>query len=367
MARRRGLRALGWFWAILLLAAAGGAATLQWLGPPPPASVPAPGSPTGPVAPQASVAGPAAAPLAAPLAAPPAASAPPAAPVAEEAAGRRVPGPIPPPDPALEGPAPDFPGAMLPRRANDGRAPMQFYAAYADPAEQRPRVAVLLAGLGMNQADSLAAIRDLPAAVSLSVSPYAADPAPLLAAARAAGHEVLLGIPMEPQGYPLNDEGSEALLTSLPEQENMRRLEWSLSRLRGYAGATAALGALRGERFAGAPELMGPVLHDLAARGLFYIDPRPGAPPPPGVVGRSADVNLDATASGGVEAALERLARHAREHGSALGIIAITPAATEALAVWAHSLDAGQIALVPVSALAAAPKTASPTTKAATP
>lgn len=353
MARRRGLRALGWFWAILLVVLAGGAATLQWLGPPPHASAPV----AGPAAPAARLA-------AMPAPAAPVAPAP-IAPAAEEAAGRRVAGPIPPPDPALEEPAPDFPGTLLPRRANDGRAPMQVYAAYADPAELRPRVGVLLAGLGMNEADSLAAIRELPAAVSLAVSPYAADPAPLLAAARAAGHEVLLGIPMEPQGYPLNDEGSEALLTSLPQQENLRRLEWSLSRLRGYAGATAALGALRGARFAGTPELMGPVLHELAARGLFYIDPRPGAPPPPGVVGRSADVDLDAAASGGVEAGLERLARHAREHGSALGIIAITPAAIEALAVWAHSLDAGQIALVPVSALAAAPKSAAPNAKAA--
>ena len=255
----------------------------------------------------------------------------------------------------MEEPAPYFRLAQLPRPGPDGTLPMRVYAAYADPKEQRPRVGVLLAGLGMNQADSLAAIRELPPDISLAVSPYAPAPSGLLAAARQAGHEVLVSIPMEPEGYPLNDEGNMALRTTLPEMENRHRLEWSLSRLRGYVGATGALGALHGERFGGVPELMAPVLDQLAQRGLLYIDPRPGAPAPPGVVGRSVDLVLDAPGNGGMEAALERLERLAREHGSALGLISLSPAAIEALSVWTRALDSKQLALTPVSALAATP------------
>ena len=71
------------------------------------------------------------------------------------------------------------------------------------PPDQRPRVAVLLAGIGMSETDSEEAIRTTPAAISLAVSPYAFHPERLLADARAAGHELLLSLPMEPARYPL--------------------------------------------------------------------------------------------------------------------------------------------------------------------
>ena len=51
--------------------------------------------------------------------------------------------------------------------------PMQVYAAGFDSSSRRPRVGVLLAGIGLNQADSEAAIRLLPGGVTLAVSPYA--------------------------------------------------------------------------------------------------------------------------------------------------------------------------------------------------
>ena len=78
--------------------------------------------------------------------------------------------------------------------------------------------------------------------VTLAISPYAANPDQLLTAARAAEHEYLLSIPMEPQGFPLNDPGPQALMTTLPPEENRQRLDWALSRIAGYVGATGALG-----------------------------------------------------------------------------------------------------------------------------
>jgi uncharacterized protein len=78
--------------------------------------------------------------------------------------GRDVPGPIADPDPSLLEPYPAEPKLRLPRIAVDGRVSMSEYAAGFDPSSVRPRVGMLIAGIGMSEAESLAAIRTCPGA-----------------------------------------------------------------------------------------------------------------------------------------------------------------------------------------------------------
>ncbi len=353
LARAPWLRPLGLFWVALLLAAAAAAIALHALGPPAttPVQPPATGSETRPAGLAASTAPNSPVP-------PPAATKPMHA---EARPGQATPGPIPAPEPAMLEPAADVPGGMLPRIAADGRVAMAVYAhGFAPPAAGLPRIGLLVAGVGLNAADSEDAIRALPGAVTLAVSPYAANTAKLLDLARATGHETLVSVPMEPQNYPMNDPGPEALLTGAPESANLRRLDWALSRTQGYVGATGALGTLRGERFAGSSEQMAPVLAAIRSRGLLYIDPRPGAPAPPSVWGRGVDLVLDDPATGPeVDAKLLQLERIARERGSALGLVgAVRPAAMERVEAWANGLAARGFVLAPVSALAQPPGTA---------
>ncbi len=237
--------------------------------------------------------------------------------------------------------------------------PMQVYAAGFDSSSRRPRVGVLLAGIGLNQADSEAAIRLLPGGVTLAVSPYAQNTAKVLTAARAAEHEYLLSIPMEPQGFPLNDPGNQALMTSLSPEQNRSRLEWMLSRIAGYVGAVGAEGSMRGERFASLPEEIDPVLAALAQRGLLYVDPRPDAAPLPLVWSRRVDIVIDEPgAAADIDDKLARLAQMAREKGSALGFAgAVRPVTIRRLAAWTGGLAADGLALAPVSALVQAPAT----------
>ncbi len=234
---------------------------------------------------------------------------------------------------------------------------MAAYASAFDAADPRPRVGLILAGVGLDRAASLAAIRALPAGVTLAVSPYAVDPAPLLAAARAAGHEYLVSIPMEPERFPLNDPGNHALLTRQTPAQNRRQLDWALSRFAGYVGATGALGLMRGERFAGSPEDIDPVLRRLARCGLLYVDPRPAAGRLPFAWGREVDVVIDHPASAAaIEAALARLDRIAHRQGRALGLVgAVRPVAVAQLAAWANGLAAHGLALAPVTALSLPP------------
>lgn len=326
---RRGWRGLAGFWAAVLLLAASIAAVLQMLGP-----LPSPDRPP-PVRALAAV---------------------PAPPVTASVSPPQ-PGTVAPPDPALLEPSSTFPGGALPRRGPGGLVPARAYAAPFDTADRHPRVAVLLGGIGMDESGSEEAVQALPGAISLAVTPYARRPERLLAAARGGGHEIWLALPLEPARYPIDDAGDHALLTGSIPALNQQRLEWALTRFDGYVGATGALGELRGERFAAAHELMDPLLQDLAARGLLYIDPRPGAPHPPFVTGRSVDVVIDEPpVRTEIDANLARLEQIAHDRGAALGLAgAPRPVTLDRLAAWAATLPSRGLVLAPVSALAEPP------------
>jgi polysaccharide deacetylase 2 family uncharacterized protein YibQ len=323
-----GLRALGAFWLLLLLAGLAGALWLDRLGPPAPAVAES-------AAPAAEDAG-------------PQRQAEARGPAPESAAPRGP--PIAAPDPAMLDRLRD---GALPRVAEDGRAPWRTYARPFDEADRRPRLGLLVAGLGISESATEAAIQRLPGAVSLAFSPYGLRLAEFAAIARADGHEVLVAIPMEPVGFPLNDPGPQALLTGLAWGENSQRLAWALSRFPGYVGATNALGpSLRGERFSASPEAMRPMLEVLRARGLMYVEARPGEAAPQGLPARAVDLVIDDRPSRAeIEQRLAELERLARERGAALGLSGASAIAVERIAEWAARVEERGFALAPVTAL----------------
>ena len=350
--RHPALRALGWFWLAALVLMGAGAGGLEYLGPPAPRSLAAPKPPAAPTP------APLAAPPAPASAAPPPVPALPAKPVHFEGApaspAPQSGGPIAAPDPALLEASATYPGTMLPRISADRRSPMSVYAAAAPPADGRPRVALMLTGVGMLASEDEVAVRSTPAAVSLAFSPYAYHPEPLLQQARTLGHEALVSLPMEPAGYPLNNPGAHALLTGDAPALNLQQLDWSLTRFTGYVGVTGAMGNLRGEGFGGNPTLMQPVLAELAQRGLLYIDARPGAPHPAMAVGRAVDLVIDEPAvRTEIDAKLAQLEVLARAHGSAIGLAGPPrPVTVARINAWANGLAARGFVLVPVSAAA---------------
>ena len=116
---------------------------------------------------------------------------------------------------------------------------------------------------------------------------------------------------------------------------------------------------MRGERFASLSEEMDPVLKEFARRGLLYVDPRPGTAALPLVWGRTVDLVIDEPGGAvDIDDKLARLARLAREKGSALGFAgAVRPVTIQRLTAWANGLAADGLALAPVSALVQAPMT----------
>lgn len=267
--------------------------------------------------------------------------------------------PVPPapraPTAPLPGLSEEGPGGPLPIISADGRRPDE---AYARPHERRtgPVVALIVGGLGMSERLTLEAIDTLPPEVTLSFAPYARDLQGWVDRARAAGHEVLIELPMEPFDYPNNDPGPHTLLADASDAENNRRLAWLLSRSAGYAGVINYQGA----RLGAAPAPLSRILARLEARGLTMFHDGAGRRPVLEAAGREAGARLvlaDRVIDGdpspeAVEARLLELEALALQNGSALGSGFAYPVTVEAAAAWAEGLSRRGYVLAPASHVA---------------
>ena len=243
----------------------------------------------------------------------------------------------------------------LPRVSPDGRKAWQAYARPFDSGDRRPRVAIIVSGLGLSGAATEAAIQRLPGAVTLAFAPYAKGLPQWIALARAAGHEVLLDLPMEPANFPANDPGPHTLLTSLTAQQNKVRLHWLLGRVTGYVGVVNRMGA----RFTTSETHVRPVLKELGQRGLLFVDSRSSlhsvAARMASEVGLPRAINnrfIDAEASrAAIDTRLKEIERIAKTAGHAVGIGSPFPVTIDRLQRWVQTLEGKGLALAPVSAL----------------
>ena len=242
----------------------------------------------------------------------------------------------------------------VPRIGTDGARPAEIYARAAVPLPGLPRIALLVDGMGLSPRTTEAAIAGLPGAVTLGFAPYGADLARQTARAREAGHELVLEIPMEPFDFPQDNPGPHTLVTNAAKASNSDNLAWLMSRFTGYAGVANFLGG----KFTADEKALTPVLHEIAARGLFYLDDGSSArslamtlAPGQALTAARADVILDSTARPeAIEAALQRLQAIARDKGLAIGVASALPASVEIIGRFARALEARGIALVPLSA-----------------
>lgn len=236
-----------------------------------------------------------------------------------------------------------------PRIGADGRRPAKTYAR-PYRAGDKPSVALVIGGLGLNRALTERAIRELPAEVTLAFAPYAKDLDAWARRAREAGHEFMIELPMENRSGEGEALGPATLLTSRSQEQNLQRLEWILSRAEGYFGVTNYLGA----HFAADAGAMAPVLEQIAAAGLSYVDDtgvlktRKGAAI--ATVSRLIDPGFGAEKNRTARD-LQGLEEVATRNGEALGKTYVNADTLDVLVEWAESLPARGIALAPASAV----------------
>lgn len=235
-------------------------------------------------------------------------------------------------------------------------APVKAWRQNAMPvsvAPGQPMIAVVIDDMGLDRGRSEQTIA-LPAPLTLAYLAYASGLDAQTRAARAAGHELLVHVPMEPG--PGANPGPKALLTGLTPDEMNRRITWNLTQFTGFVGINNHMGS---KATADRPS-MAAVMSKLRDRGLLFLDSRTSGATVAyeeaerqGIPALRRDVFLDHDPSPiAVRAALDQVEEVARRQGHAIAIGHPKDATIDALAEWLPDARARGFALVPVSAVA---------------
>jgi uncharacterized protein len=253
--------------------------------------------------------------------------------------------------------AEDTENGPIPRTAADGRTPFGTYSKPTPPlaASGHTKIAIVVTGLGLNEQGTLDAVDRLPPEVTLAFAPYGRTLDRTTGAARADGHELFLEVPLEPFDYPDNDPGPETLLTGQPPRANLEKLYWLLGRFGGYAGLINYMGA----RFTASAADFAPLMEEVSARGLGYLDDGSSNRSLAAQLAESnavpygrADLMLDGNPSrAAILSRLTDLEEKARTSGGAIGIVSALPVSVETIAEWAQGLEERGYVLVPASTL----------------
>lgn len=242
----------------------------------------------------------------------------------------------------------------IPVVSEQGKEAWKSYARPFAGDAQAPVVGLIVSGLGMSEVLTQAAIDHLPSDVTLSFSAYGRDIKAWVEKARAMGHEVMLELPMEAESFPVDDPGPLAMVTSKGPKENLKILNTMMATAQGYVGFVGEFGS----RFTKNKKSLSPVLGELKARGLMFVDPRTAEGSltlemsdemqlPRAIV--DTTLNSDAS-SAQLRAQLETLSTIAGSKGLALGKVKATPNTIKAVKEWAAKLQ--NVKISPISNLA---------------
>jgi len=250
-------------------------------------------------------------------------------------------------------------GGPLPVRAADGRRPFDVYARPWSGA-RGARVAIVIGGLAVSQTGTQAAIARLPPEVTLAFASGGNSIGRWMQEGRRKGHEIVMQMPMEPFDYPNVDPGRNTLTVDAAPDDNLRAMRRVLSRTTNYTTVMNYMGG----RFTADEQALAPIMRELAARGLGYLDDgssaRSRAPElaaqermPVAIADTQIDAVQDRTA---ILKKLDELEATARAKGSAIGIGSAFDVTVDAVASWVDEAKMRGIEIVPVSAVANDPE-----------
>jgi len=140
---------------------------------------------------------------------------------------------------------------------------------YSPAPTDQPRIAIIMDDLGR---DVLLAKKTLALEqpITMAILPNERHAAEIATLAHRRGREVMIHIPMEPEGYPAANPGEDALFTNLTTEEIQRRFATYLDRIPYAAGGNNHMGS----RFTKDRKAMRAVLEVMRQEGLFFVDSR---------------------------------------------------------------------------------------------
>ncbi len=237
----------------------------------------------------------------------------------------------------------------------DGEALIVIYFAPVEPEPHAgPQVAIIMddMGRGTHVAERLLS---LPHPVTFSILPGEVHALQVARMGHEGGREIMLHVPMEPQGYPAVNPGDDALLLRYNDAEIRQRFITLLGKLPHVIGANNHMGS----RFTEDRRAMGVVMEILREKGLFFVDSlTTGRSTATQVAGElrvpylKRDVFLDNVAEvDAIKAQIEQLVKRAQNRGYAVGLCHPYPETLDALAEALPELTEKGVEVVPVSQL----------------
>lgn len=246
------------------------------------------------------------------------------------------------------------PFGHLPKKALDGRTVAKAYARPFKPKPGFSQIAIVVGGLGVNEALTKQAIYNLPPEVTLSFAAHTPNLQSWINKARTQGHEVMIEVPMESDSSSQNDPWADKLLSSsVSHGRNIRNLDWIMSRAQGYF----ALTNYNGDRLLKRSDVMAPIMAHMADAGVgFVFDGSVESPSLP-TLAASANVPMISAHSlidtqptiSGTSIALQNLELAAESQTLPMGFGFAYLSTIEALQDWVGTLPDKKVELAPAS------------------
>ncbi len=248
-------------------------------------------------------------------------------------------------------------GDYLPRIAADGTEPYNFYKTPFDHKKyaREAKLAIVVTGLGLAKSTTNIAIEKLPAAVTLSFSPFASGFVSQVISAREKGHETMVDLYLEEEtaNGDMIFSSPATILTHLPYDENLARARATLLN----KGAVTGVVALGGSAFKSAPTAsLAAVQKFIMDKGLIYLENDPDFPKAAGSVTGGFFLNANATYRGDLNTKdllsfIKKAADLALDRGKYIIILPLSKATLNALLEGEiDGLFAG-VVLTPLTAL----------------
>ena len=214
-----------------------------------------------------------------------------------------------------------------------------------------PKIAIIIDDLGLDR-EASARLTALRGPYTFAFLPYANGLKEQTQAARSAGHELMVHLPMQSHSDEA-DPGDNALLKGLSFEEFSKRIEWNLDQFEGFVGINNHMGSLVTED----PALMVRVMARLRSEGLLFVD----SLTTPKSMGKKAakaldvpfvarDIFLDNERSADyINRQLATTEKIARLRGYAIAIGHPYDVTIDTLEEWQKTLEFKGIQLVPIS------------------
>lgn len=133
--------------------------------------------------------------------------------------------------------------------------------------QKRGKLSIIIVGLGLFP-ELTDQVLNLPDSVMLGYYPQSPEVNEQIEKAISKGFDVYMMCPMEPVYYPQNDPGPNTLLTGLPREENLKRLDEILNIYPQIKGIVSYQGSL----FMTSEEDLTPIIQSLKSNNKTFID-----------------------------------------------------------------------------------------------